>query len=354
MNRLLAREASLCYRHEPGATNRFEREMFNLEDCCGAAPARAYRNEAPAGIAGGSTSSATGKSYVVLSAELGETMQEPSRTAIGCAAMRGRYRFEADQPWILDDPFALILIGPTWPEMFALHDTMFSSTAQQVLMTAAVARARYAEDRLMAGVFDQFVILGAGLDSFAWRRPDLLRRGLRVFEVDHPATQAFKRKRAVDLALTADDQLVHVPCDLERDELRDALDRAGFDWSAPSLFSCMGVTNYLTLSAINETLSLVASSGPGTEVALDYSLTDEVDDAARETLAAARPFVHSLGERWLTGFSRNEAEALLADCGLAVADHPTVDDMNDRYFAQRQDGLRYHPIAGFITGARRN
>jgi O-methyltransferase involved in polyketide biosynthesis len=116
----------------------------------------------------------------------------------------------------------------------------------------------------------------------------------------------------------------------------------------------MGVTNYLTLSAINETLSLVASSGPRTEVALDYSLTDEVDDAARETLAAARPFVHLLGERWLTGFSRNEAEALLADCGLDVADHPTVDDMNDRYFAQRQDGLRYHPIAGFITGARHN
>ena len=109
-------------------------------------------------------------------------------------------------------------------------------------------RGRLAEDQLDAGAFTQYVILGAGLDSFAWRRPDLLRC-LRVFEVDHPASQAWKRERVRDLALPLSDSQVFVAVDFEADPLPGALGAAGFDWARPAMFSWTGVAPYLTGSS---------------------------------------------------------------------------------------------------------
>ena len=130
------------------------------------------------------------------------------------AVARGLLRMEATTPWVLDDAFALLLVGPLWHE---LREGLFSLFPRQVIreiVAAVCTRSRYAEDRLATGAFAQYVILGAGLDSFAWRRPDLLR-SLKVFEIDHPASQAWKLERVRDLALPLSDSQVFVPVDFE-------------------------------------------------------------------------------------------------------------------------------------------
>ena len=107
----------------------------------------------------------------------------PSRTAMLAALARGWLRMEAERPWVLDDAFALVLIGPAWQELHSRVYSQFPDPVRREVIAAICTRSRYCEDRLDTGAFAQYVILGAGLDSFAWRRPDLLR-SLRVFEVD--------------------------------------------------------------------------------------------------------------------------------------------------------------------------
>src|SRR5215472_16931802 len=146
-----------------------------------------------------------------------------------------------------------------------------------MLSATLCTRSRYAEDRLVGGEFTQYVNLGAGLDSFAWRRPDLLS-SLRVFEVDHPASQAWKLERARDLALPLSDSQVFVPADFEAEPLQDALHTAGFDWRHPALFSWTGVAPYLTAQAIESTLRTIAGVAAGSEVVFSYRVEESVLD----------------------------------------------------------------------------
>ena len=191
----------------------------------------------------------------------------PSRTAMLAAVARGLLRLEATQPWVLDDAFALVLVGPVWQELRELLFSLFPAQVVREVLAAVCIRSRYAEDRLAAGAFAQYVILGAGLDSFAWRRPDLLR-SLRVFEVDHPASQAWKLERVRDLALPLSDSQVFVPADFEAEPVQDALRTAGFDPGQPTLFSWTGVAPYLTAQAIASTLRVVAGAAAGSELAV--------------------------------------------------------------------------------------
>src|SRR5262245_18517058 len=183
-------------------------------------------------------------------------------------------------------------------------------------------RARLAEDvvqRAVAVGTPQYAILGAGLDSFAWRRPDLLGR-LRVFEVDHPATQAWKRERAAAVGLPTSEHHVFVPVDFENQPLGDCLDAAGFDRSRPALFSWVGTTMYLTIDAIESTLSIVACCAPGSEIVMGYNVSpDHCDDFGREYLAAFAPVAARIGESLASSFPPESVEALIARCGLAVA-----------------------------------
>ena len=185
----------------------------------------------------------------------------PSRTAMFAAVSRGLFRMEETPPWVLDDALALVLVGPVWQELRDQVNPLFPGQVARESRAAVCARSRYAEDRLAAGAFTQYVILGAGLDSFAWRRPDLLR-SVRVFEVDHPASQAWKLERVGDLALPLSDSQVFVPVDFEAEPLRDALRAAGFDWGQPALFSWTGVAPYLTAQAIESTLRTTRGGCP--------------------------------------------------------------------------------------------
>jgi methyltransferase (TIGR00027 family) len=134
-----------------------------------------------------------------------------------------------------------MLVGPEWPRISAARSALHREPILREAGAWVVVRSRYTEDRLLGGRFTQYVILGAGLDSFAWRRPDLLH-SLRVFEVDHPATQAWKHQRMAVLALPINDRHIFAPVDFETETIRGGLDAAGFDWSQPTMFSWLGVT----------------------------------------------------------------------------------------------------------------
>lgn len=182
--------------------------------------------------------------------------RSPSRTALLTAAGRALHR-EEPPPWVLDDELAMPLAGG---EGLALIEQLRSGLTGDAMLSFnrwIAVRARLPEDiveQAMADGVGQYVILGAGLDSFAYRRRDLLGR-LRVFEVDHPSSQAWKRQRLEDLSIAIPATLVFTPVDFESQTLREGLEASGFDFAALAVFSWIGVTMYLTLDAIRATLA---------------------------------------------------------------------------------------------------
>lgn len=257
---------------------------------------------------------------------------QPSRTAMLAAVARGVHRNDSAEPLVFDDPLALDLVGPGWRQMYDMVCSLLPPEAVTQAIGLIVGRSRYAEDRLAAGAFEQYVVLGAGLDSFAWRRPPGLEH-VRVFEVDQPATQDWKRARAGAGP-------TYVPCDLETEALPDALGAAGFDWSARSLFSCLGLTIYLGLGPIESLLRTVAGCAAGSEIVVSYSPPEEyVDPVGRVLRDALSPVASAAGEDYRTLVSPDDAEAMVRRAGLAVADHPTTVELNAGYFRDRADGL---------------
>jgi len=263
-----------------------------------------------------------------------------SATAAGVAVARGAHRSCDQPPWVLDDPFALQLAGPRWAEIQSASEAAFPETALRQSRASVVARSRYAEDRLVSGGYRQYVILGAGLDSFAWRRADLIG-WLRLFEVDHPASQAWKLDRIAELDLPVRDGHVFAPVDFETTPLCDGLTRAGLDWSQPAFFSWLGVIIYLTPEAITATLNTVSGCGTGSEIVLSYDAPDAfLDDTAREMVKIEARQVAATGEPYTTRMSPAQAETLIESAGLEVIEHLAPQALYDRYFAERSDGLR--------------
>jgi methyltransferase (TIGR00027 family) len=258
------------------------------------------------------------------------------------AIVRGRHRLEDPPPWILDDPIALELVGPSWREIAASSDTRYSFELGRQIRAAIAARSRYAEHRLELGHFRQYVLLGAGLDSFRWRRPDLLGP-LRLFEVDHPASQAWKLDRMDELGLDPSEHQVFAPVDFEVESLDDGLDAAGFDWDQLTLFSWLGVIPYLTITAVESTLRTISRCRSGSEVVFEYGLAVQfMDDLGREFAAGFSPLATRVGEplRKGGGWSPTEAEEIVTRCGLEVVDHPSREDLIHRYFRGRSDRLQ--------------
>ena len=263
----------------------------------------------------------------------------PSSTAIVAAVIRGQHRVCDDFPWVLDDPFALLFVGSAREQIEALLDSLFTEGQQRKMRTAVTTRSRYAEDRLVGGAFTQYVALGAGFDSLPWRRPDLLGR-LTMFEVDHPASQAWKRERVEDLGLPKSPRHVFVPVDFEVESLRTGLDAAGFDWAEPTLFSWLGVVMYLTDEAVETTLRTIATCGAGSEVVFTYRAEDCVlDEVDRELVETLEPQAAQFGEPFQPGRSPRDIEALVTGCGLRMEALPTRAEIVERYLADRADGL---------------
>jgi len=216
------------------------------------------------------------------------------------------------------------------------------------------ARSRYLEDQLAQLVdrgVDQYVVLGAGLDTFAYRNP---YRQLRVFEVDHPATQYWKRQRLAAAAIPVPASLAFAPIDFERQRLADALSSVGFDQSRPAFFGWLGVVAYLHLDAVFDTLRFVASCAPPTTtIVFDYSIPpDRLPPRQRQRFDKIAGRAAAAGEPWRTFFEPLELDIRLREIGFAEIDHVDADTLNGLYFSSRTDGLRIDGVGRFARLTR--
>ena len=261
----------------------------------------------------------------------------PSRTAMMTAAARALHRDEPP-PWVLDDALAIELAGDEGVE---IRDRLRAELSPQSLLAFSrwvCVRARVPEDvveRELAQGVDQYVILGAGLDTFASRRGDLVSR-VRVFEVDHPDTQRWKRSRLQELGV--DPEVVYVPVDFERQTLRAGLEDAGFDFGSRAVFSWIGVIMYLTLEAIEATLTTIRAAAPGSRVVLTYDLpSDALSGLGTETQGVLARIVADLGEPMVRRFRPAEIEALLRRLGFTSVEHVGPEEAKATYFPGRDD-----------------
>ena len=266
-------------------------------------------------------------------------LRKPSQTAILTAAARELQRHEPE-PLVLDDSLALQLGGADAKAMMERLRTELPRDARLNFGRWCCVRARVPEDAVAAAIEDgveQYVILGAGLDSFAYRRRDLVDR-LRLFEVDHPASQAWKRQRLEEIGVPCPPQLTFVPVDFEHQTLREALEAAGFDSAAPAIFSWLGVTMYLTVAAIRSTLSTVAAGPSGTKIILTYNQPPSaLSGVGAQTEGALRVIVAGMGEPMITTFLPAEIEALVRSEGFGDVTHFGPDEAKATYYPGRND-----------------
>lgn len=267
----------------------------------------------------------------------------PSATARGAALARALHQI-VDHPRILDDPLALAMVdGGDLGELQASADRGASASRAFIAL-----RSRYAEDRLGAAVdrgVRQYVVLGAGLDTYAYRNPHAAR-GLRVLEVDHPATQRWKRARLQAAGIAVPASTTYVPVDFETQTLAGELQRGGFRTDRPAFFSLLGVAIYLTEDAVTDTLRYVASCAAGSEIVFSFSLPDaHLSEAALARRERSRARMAAIGEPWLTFFEPALLVSRLQALGFGGVDILTADEANRIYFANRADGLKLGPSA---------
>lgn len=265
----------------------------------------------------------------------------PDSTAVRVALWRAMHVQVDPPPHVLEDQIGLNLVAPDedWrhrPDM----DPEFT----RPFRAAIVARARFIEDLVVdqagSGV-GQYVILGAGLDTFAQRRPEIASR-LRLFEVDPPGPQAWKRQRLIQLGYGIPEWLRFVPVDFEKsDAWWQLLAAAGFDAGQRALVASTGVSMYLTKDAIAATLRQVAALVPGSILAMTFLLPLELaDPEARPGLALAEKGARASGTPFLSFFTPPEMLTLARDAGFREAQHISAASLAQRYFAGRTDGLR--------------
>ena len=214
------------------------------------------------------------------------------------------------------------------------------------------ARSRYAEDELACAVargVRQYVVLGAGLDTFAYRNP---HAGLRVFEVDHPATQAWKREQLEAAGIVIPGGLTFVPVDFERQTLAEGLGQSGFDSSAAAFFSWLGVTPYLTRDACMTTLSFIAGMPAGSGVVFDFAVDPALLNAGqRQALDALSERVARYGEPFQLFFDPGKLRDELKSLGFHRTEFLQGKEINARYFSDRKDGLLVRGGLGHLMGA---
>ncbi|MFF0297272.1 class I SAM-dependent methyltransferase [Kitasatospora sp. NPDC004614] len=272
---------------------------------------------------------------------------QPSRTALMSAAARAAHLLVDQQPPIFADTLAVTLLGESAEQLIGYHRQFGTHPILAGARTTAVTRSRCAEDRLAEAVarrgIDQYVLLGAGLDSFACRSE--LARDIRVFEVDHPHTQEWKRNRLAVSGITVPPAVSFVPLDLEQGgacALTAALTAAGFDPQRPAVVSWLGVTMYLSVEAIGQVLSTIGEFAPGTELIAEYLLPAEHRDPAGQTYAEqVQAAAAEGGEPWRTFLTVEEMDALLGAHGLRPLAHLRQRDTVDaQVWEKRTDALR--------------
>jgi methyltransferase (TIGR00027 family) len=258
------------------------------------------------------------------------------------AAMGRALHRDGPPPHILDDWMAADLAGE---EGRAILDNMRANVTPDRLhafQAWTAVRTRFVEDFVESAVaagISQYMVLGAGIDSFAYRHADLLER-LTIFEVDHPFSQAWKRRRLAELHITLPQNLVFAAVDFETQSLRDALQASGFALDQRAVVSWIGVTMYLARGAIDATLDTVASCGPGTRIVLTYDQpSDVLDEKGRALLADVSGTAAKYGEPFVSLFRRDEIERLLVEHGFDSVTHFGAEEAVRRYFGGTDVGV---------------
>ena len=268
---------------------------------------------------------------------------QPSLTALTAAAARAAHLIVDTEPVIFADTLAQAMLGERAEELISYHRAHGTHPVLAGARAQVTCRSRYAEDRLADAIgrgIGQYVLLGAGLDSFAYRSP--LAGQVRVFEVDHPATQEYKRcVREVAEGGGRVGGVRFVAVDFGRDSLGEALGRAGFDAEQPALVSWLGVTMYLDESAIEAAVSVLGGFAPGSEVVVDYMLPAGMRDAAGQMYAdLVGQAAAEWGEPWRSAFAPGAMAALLARHGFGPARDVGQRDMIPAAAWDRSDALR--------------
>jgi methyltransferase (TIGR00027 family) len=287
-------------------------------------------------------------------------MDNISQTAIKAACYRA-YHSISDQPKIFDDFLARQLIGedqyaafkdqniggfkmaaPDFAASFPNDEALLAFMMQAMAAPSlTLSRARYAEDRLEMALKDgvkQYVIVGAGLDTFAWRRPDLVD-SLAVFEIDHPKTQSYKLDRLKEFDWKRPENLHFIEADLTSDRLADILADSNYEPAHPTFFSWLGVSYYLPRTAVFDTLKAIADLAvPGSQIVFDFLDSEAfIPEKAAERVKALLTMAQGVGESINMGFDSQSIAHELSFLGLTISEHLWPQEIQQRYFLNRND-----------------
>ncbi len=261
--------------------------------------------------------------------------RKASRTALGTAYMRAAHQLLDAQPRILEDPISVALLGSTGVQRIKDTADSYQTPALRALRSHVVLRSRFAEDRLAAAVrrgITQYIILGAGFDTFALRQPSWAQ-ALRILEIDHAGTQSTKRDQLAATGLALPKNADFAAIDFEHESLRDGLVRNHVSLEESTFFSWLGVTMYLKEDTITAVLESVAAFPARTEIVLTFALLPGDSPS---------PFDHrseSVGEPWVSYFEPDALEAKLRSAGFSKVEFLSPEKAETRYFHQRPQDL---------------
>jgi methyltransferase (TIGR00027 family) len=275
----------------------------------------------------------------------------PSHTAQRVALRRAAHQL-FDSPKVLDDPLAVRIVGRNAAASLSRITDRISPSARYMRAFMAV-RSRFAEDELARAVrrgVTQFVVLGAGLDTFAYRNP---HSNLRVFEVDHPATQEWKRQRLATEGIAIPDSVTYAAVDFNVTTLADGLRAANFQTDKPAFFSWLGVTMYLDSQTVLDTLRLIYTMSPENGIVFDYTVPRHLlNTMGKLILDAIMNRVAAAGEPFRGFFVPSELSAVLSQIGYRHVEDLDSAAINARYFANRIDNLKVAGAMGRLCSAR--
>ncbi len=271
--------------------------------------------------------------------------RKASDTAFGVAVLRAVHQLIGEEPKILDDPVIVRMLDEATRIRIQNHPQDYQTPARQALLSNVLIRSRFAEDHLAEAVargIRQFVILGAGMDTFAYRQPTWTDK-LQIFELDHPASQNAKRGKLEAARISIPANLEYVEVDFENDSLPAMLARSQFNFNAPTFFSCLGVLMYLTEEAVDTILQFVASMPRSSEIVFSFANEGDSQPSLIERNAAA------VGEPWLTKFQPEELEQKLHKLGFSDIQFLTPKNIAERYIRDRRDGLMVPKRASIVS-----
>jgi methyltransferase (TIGR00027 family) len=271
------------------------------------------------------------------------------------AIARAVHQFMDEPPLVFSDPLALPIIGAAGDRWMRDHLELYRTEGMRRSRGVVVIRARFTEDELEQAVArgtTQYVILGAGLDTFAYRRRDLAGR-LTVYEVDQPATQRWKTQRLAEAGIPTPPNLRLVPVDFTGNALAERLAAAGFRRDAPAFFSWLGVIYYLPSESILATLAYIADQQAASQVVFDFAVAEAALPAAhRHLFREFSAYNRTAGERWQTWFTPEEITGRLRGLGFAEIECLDAPRVTALYLSGRADGLLAGPLVGLVCASR--